>query len=62
MLGQIRSSAHLSDVRIIIATADGVLGANLQSQADLVLLKPISYIQLNKLASRFLKHPKSDDN
>ncbi|MCP4422496.1 MAG: response regulator [Chloroflexi bacterium] len=58
LLGQIRSSAHLSDVRIIIATADGALGARLQPQADLVLLKPISYIQLNQLASRFLQRPK----
>jgi CheY-like chemotaxis protein len=61
LLRQIRKSPHLSNVRIILATADGALGADLQLQADLVLLKPISYTQLNKLATRFLQYPKSKD-
>ncbi|KAA3658359.1 MAG: response regulator [Chloroflexi bacterium] len=61
LLKQIRKSSHLSEVRIILATADGALASTLKSQVDLVLLKPISFTQLNKLASRFLNHPKSDD-
>lgn len=54
LLSQIRKSPHLANVRVILATADGTLASILKSQADLVLLKPISFTQLNKLASRFL--------
>jgi len=57
LLKQIRKSSQLSDVRVILATADGGLASILKSQADLVLLKPISFTQLNKLASRFLHQP-----
>ena len=62
LLRQIRSTPHLSNVRVILATADAALGAQLQSQVDLVLLKPISFTQLNQLAGRFLRNAQSDDN
>ena len=55
LLSQIRQNPRLVDSRVILATADGAMGSALQSQADLVLLKPISFVQLNKLAQRFLK-------
>ena len=56
ILGQIRSDQRLADVRVIIATADAALASSLHPQADLVLLKPISFVQLHQLASRFLYH------
>ena len=54
LLRQIRSDQRLADVRVMLATADASLAKNLQSQADLVLLKPISYTQLSKLATRLV--------
>ena len=56
ILRQIRSDQRLADVRVILATADAALASSLQPQADLVLLKPISFAQLNQLATRFLYH------
>ena len=39
--------------RVILATADPHTAKQLEAKADLVLLKPISFIQLRELASRF---------
>lgn len=61
LLSQIRSDRRLSDTRVILATADAGLAIALQPQADLILLKPISFSQLNKLAGRFLHHPRHRD-
>ena len=54
LLRQIRSEQRLADVRVILATADAALADNLQSQADLVLLKPVSFSQLSALATRLM--------
>ena len=54
LLRQIRSDQRLANVRVILATADASLAKDLQSLADLVLLKPISYTQLSKLATRLV--------
>lgn len=61
LLGQIRSDRRLADVPVILATADAEFAASLQSQADLVLLKPISFSQLSDLASRYINRPRSPD-
>jgi CheY-like chemotaxis protein len=53
LLGQIRSDKRLAKVNVILATADAVFADALQSQAELVLLKPVSFSQLADLASRF---------
>ena len=53
LLNQIRSDRRLTKTRVILATADALLASSLQSQADFVFLKPISYSQLNQLAIRF---------
>jgi CheY-like chemotaxis protein len=58
ILGQIRNDKRLSRANVIIATADAVFAEALQSQAELVLLKPVSFSQLSDLASRF--HPKRE--
>jgi two-component system, OmpR family, response regulator AdeR len=54
LLRQIRNDPRLRNVRVILATADAALATSLQAQADLVLLKPISFSQLNILASRYI--------
>jgi CheY-like chemotaxis protein len=57
LLRQIRSDRRLSKVRVVLATADAVKAEELQPQADLVLLKPISFSQLTLLAGRLLQNP-----
>lgn len=52
ILRQIRAEARLAKTRIIIATADPRMAELLRGQADLVLLKPISFSQLRDLAAR----------
>ena len=52
ILAYIRQQAHLSDVRVMLATADAGLANSLQEKSDLVLLKPISVSQLRSLAQR----------
>ncbi len=52
LLSQVRGDPSLAKTFIILATADALKAEELQAQADLVLLKPISYAQLTALASR----------
>lgn len=53
LLHQIRADRRLASTRVVLATADASLASTLQSQADYVFLKPISFSQLNQLAIRF---------
>ncbi|MDJ0757614.1 MAG: response regulator [Ardenticatenaceae bacterium] len=53
ILSFIRQEDHLSDTRVIVASADGIMAENLPDRADTVLLKPVSIIQLKRLAERF---------
>lgn len=52
ILQQIRADARLEETRVIIATADPSTAEMIHLQADLVLIKPISFIQLRDLAIR----------
>ena len=54
LLSQIRNDQRLTNVYVILVTADAALASNLHVEADLVLLKPISFSQLSVLASRFI--------
>jgi CheY-like chemotaxis protein len=58
ILGQIRGDRRFRNTRVILATADAALASSLQPQADLILLKPVSYSQLMQLSERYLLHPK----
>jgi CheY-like chemotaxis protein len=53
LLQQVRSDARLSNTRVFLATADANMAAQLRDKAELVLLKPISLMQLRDLAERF---------
>ncbi len=52
ILHKIRSDERLKHTRVIVATADPILAESLQADADLVLIKPISFGQLRDLAAR----------
>ena len=52
ILSRIRADGRLAETRIIVATADPRLAETLQDEADLVLIKPISFSQLRDLAAR----------
>lgn len=54
LLRQIRTDPRLGNSSVILATADAAMATSLQAEADLVLLKPISFSQLSILASRFI--------
>ena len=60
VLKHIRQDPRLKDIRVILATADAAFADALHVQADLVLLKPISFSQLSQLASRFAPRPKPE--
>jgi DNA-binding response OmpR family regulator len=52
ILRGIRSDERFDGTRVIIATADPRMADMLKNDADLVLLKPISFGQLRDLAAR----------
>ncbi len=52
ILEYIRSTKRLENVRVVVASADDHRAAELRGVADLVLLKPIGFRQLQQLASR----------
>jgi CheY-like chemotaxis protein len=57
ILHQIRADERLTATRVILATADPITAERLRPEANLVLLKPISFNQLRDLVKRF--HPNS---
>jgi len=52
VLQKIQADERSAKIPVILATSDAAQAAALQDEADLVLLKPISPIQLRLLASR----------
>jgi CheY-like chemotaxis protein len=58
VLRQIRADERLAQTRIMVATADSLMAEKLREQADLILLKPISFSQMRDLAAR-LRPPDS---
>ena len=49
---QMHALPHLTETRLILATADPRLAETLQDVSDLVLLKPVGFIQLRDMAAR----------
>ena len=54
ILRSIRADERLASVPVLLATADPLLAESLSEESDLILLKPVSFIQLRDLAVRFL--------
>ena len=57
ILRRIRADGRLTGTRVIVATADPPMAEMLEDQADLVLIKPISFSQLRDLAGRLASPP-----
>ena len=53
IIERLRSNPAFDKTRIILATADARLGNHVESKADLVLIKPIRFSTLKRLAARF---------
>ncbi len=52
ILRAIREAPHLSATRVILATADPRMADTVAADSDLVLIKPVGYVQLRELARR----------
>ncbi len=52
ILRAIRNDGRLNQTKFIVATADYLIAEDLRDEADLVLLKPISFKQLRELSQR----------
>jgi len=52
ILHQIRADERLNETRVIVATAHPHRAADLQDEADLVLIKPVGFHQLRGLGER----------
>jgi len=59
ILRHVRADPQLAETQVIVATADPSMAESLHDQADLVLLKPISFSQLRDLAKRLRNLPGS---
>lgn len=51
ILREIRSDPRLVKTRVVIVTAHDELVNSIQDQADLVLIKPVAFSQIRKLAA-----------
>ena len=52
ILHYIHSDTRLAKTHIIIASANPQMAMDLENEADLILIKPVSYFQLRDLAAR----------
>lgn len=52
LLNQIRTDARLEKTRVLVVTADAGMADMLDYEADLVLLKPVSFVHLSTMAQR----------
>jgi CheY-like chemotaxis protein len=52
LLTDIKNDERFNETTIIITTADARMGETYGDQADFVMIKPISFVQLRDLTSR----------
>ena len=52
LLAQIRADDRLAKTRVVVTTADAQMGEATRGNADLVLIKPITFSQLRDLTAR----------
>jgi CheY-like chemotaxis protein len=52
ILKRIRSDPRLAKTRVVVITAHAEIASEIQDQADLVLIKPVAFSQVRKLAER----------
>lgn len=54
ILAQIRQDTRLEKTHVMLVTADDRMAQRLENKATMVLLKPISFAQISRLAERLL--------
>lgn len=54
LLEHIRADDRLTHTRVVVTTADAQMGESMRGEADLILIKPITFTQLRDLTSRLL--------
>lgn len=54
LLTRIKADERFASTIVIITTADAQMGEFFRDQADFVMLKPISYVQLRDLVARLI--------
>jgi len=52
LLAEMKNTERFAETLIIITTADARMGETYRDQADFVLIKPISFVQLRDLTAR----------
>ncbi|MBN1889132.1 MAG: response regulator [Thermoflexales bacterium] len=61
ILHQIRANERMANTYVIVATADAAMAETVQEEANVVLIKPVSFRQLRDMATRFrLSHTQAD--
>jgi DNA-binding response OmpR family regulator len=55
LLAYIRAEARLKHTKVVAVTANALLARDLEDQADLTLIKPVSFTQISELCSRMLR-------
>lgn len=55
VLQKIRQQEHLTETKVIIASADSTLASTLEDDVDSVLIKPIEFDQLKAIISEILE-------
>ena len=54
ILNQLRADPKLNRIKVIMTTADALIGQTVVDKADLVLIKPINFTQMLNLTSRLV--------
>jgi CheY-like chemotaxis protein len=54
ILNQMRADPKLSHIKVILTTADALIGQALVNKADIVLIKPVDLMQVLNITSRLL--------
>lgn len=54
LLEHIRADDRMTHTRVVVTTADAQMGESMRGEADLILIKPITFTQLRDLTSRLL--------
>lgn len=54
ILKHIRSQPHLAPIKVLVITADPTSVNSIEELADLTLIKPVSYAQINDLVDRLI--------
>jgi len=55
ILSQLRADPVLRTTRVVVITADALLARASEGQADLALIKPVSFSQISDLTSRLVQ-------